>query len=169
MLCLHKKQSVFSDMARLAGTLLLLGIVTALWEGGMCSNNGRLRRSTVAYVSFYFSQPAASAAELVIVPEDSTALEGNTLIVTCVGYGVPAPEMTWLKNGTEIVNGSGVSVFLEDVVVDDLLFVQTTLEICGLNATEDAGTYACRASNDNGTVEHYFQVNVEPTGTVYTS
>lgn len=100
-----------------------------------------------------------------IVPEDSTAQEGNTLILTCVGHGVPTPVMTWLKNGTAITNGTRVSVYVQELAqVPGVLFVQTTLEICGLNISEDAGTYGCQAENVNGIEIEYFQISVETAG-----
>ena len=172
-------------MARLVGTVLLLGIIAALRVEGIAvsdSQNGtfiigclpfrrcntiNLQYLCVVYLGYQFSYYrfiSDTAATLVIVPEDSTAQEGNTLIFTCVGYGVPTPEMTWLKNGTVITNGTRVTVYVQELEVAGMLFVQTTLEICGLNISEDSGLYGCQAANANGTETAYFEVSVKIAG-----
>ena len=99
-----------------------------------------------------------------IAPANSTATVGNTLILVCVGYGVPAPEMAWLRDGEVLVNGSRVTVFTEPVEEQGVNFTQTTLEICSLDQEQDAGTYYCRASNEYGTDQSAFEITVEPIG-----
>lgn len=101
-----------------------------------------------------------------IIPDDTTAVEGNTLILTCVGSGVPSPVVTWLKGGENVLtalDGSRVSVNSSDIEEGGVTFVQTTLEICSLELT-DAGMYSCVATNDNGTETHSLQVDVEARG-----
>ena len=105
-----------------------------------------------------------ATAEIVIVPEDTRALEGNTLILTCVGYGEPTPEVTWIRNGTELTNTSRVSIFVDEIEEQGVSFTVATLEICSLDAEEDSGTYYCQASNENGTDTHSFEVEVVSQG-----
>ena len=112
----------------------------------------------------FFFAAMASPAELVIVPANTTATEGNTLILVCVGYGEPSPEVVWLKDGMELANDSRVTVFTELVVEQGVEFVQTTLEICSLNVTEDSGVYYCNASNDFGSAMSAFDITVQPAG-----
>ena len=104
-----------------------------------------------------------ATAEVVILNENTMSLEGNMLILTCVGYGVPSPDMMWLKNGVELSNNSRVSIYSTEVEVGDILFVQSTLEICSMEQS-DKGMYSCVATNVEGIETHSFQLVVEFTG-----
>ena len=104
-----------------------------------------------------------ATAEVVILNEDTTSLEGNMLILTCVGYGVPSPNMMWLKDGVELSNNSRVSIYSTEVDMGGILFVQSTLEICSIEQS-DKGLYSCAATNVKGTETHSFQLVVEFTG-----
>lgn len=107
----------------------------------------------------------AASAELVVVPGDSTATEGNTLILTCVGFGVPLPNVYFSRNGTQLTtNNSRVSIFTEVVEEQGLEFVQVTLQICGLDRELDTGNYSCTANNSNGTQTSSFEVTVNAFG-----
>ena len=117
---------------------------------------------------------AQAPAELVIVPANTTATEGNTLILVCVAYGDPCPDVTWLKDGavltnaSQTTNDSQVTIFTELVTEQGVVFVQSTLEICGLDA-EDSGTYYCTATNQLGSETSAFEITVEPAGKYFMS
>ncbi|CAI8042984.1 Hemicentin-1 [Geodia barretti] len=106
-------------MARPAGQLLLLMLGTAaLWTGATGTGSGSASGST----------PPGSPAELVIVPANTTATEGNTLILVCVAYGDPTPDISWLKDGTVLANDSSrITVLTEVVMEQGIPFVQSTL------------------------------------------
>ena len=91
------------------------------------------------------------------------SLEGNMLILTCVGYGVPSPDMMWLKDGVELSNNSRVSIYSTEVEVGGILFIQSTPEICSTEQT-DEGTYSCTATNEEGSNTLSFIMSVEQRG-----
>ena len=85
------------------------------------------------------------------------------LILTCVGYGVPSPDMMWLKGNVELSNNSRVSIYSTEVEVGDILFVQSTLEICSVEQS-DKGTYSCTAANEEGSNTLSFRTSVKQRG-----
>ena len=77
----------------------------------------------------------------------------ETAIFQCVATGIPAPSITWFRNGTEL---SDTRVTLNDpltpVTVTDnegevVLQVTRTLSL-STSVDGDSGSYECRASND---------------------
>ena len=105
-----------------------------------------------------------AAAEIVILTEDTVAQAGNTLLLTCVGYGVPSPVVTWLKDGVLLTNDSQTNIYVQEIEEEGVTFVQSILEICDLDAESDTGTYYCVASNENGTDTQSLEVSVESEG-----
>ena len=77
---------------------------------------------------------------------------GDVVTFQCVATGIPAPFITWFRNGTELSNSrvtlndpSGST----DIDGDGEMILQTSRTL-NLNMTEngDSGSYECRASND---------------------
>ncbi|KAG5263347.1 hypothetical protein AALO_G00263860 [Alosa alosa] len=64
----------------------------------------------------------------------------STLMLTCLAQGVPQPNITWYRNDLPVVEGQGVSLMAEGVLV-----IQRVKK-------EDEGMYECRATNDMGVV-----------------
>ena len=77
---------------------------------------------------------------------------GDAVTFECVATGIPAPSITWFRNGTELSNSH---VTLNDpsessaMDGDGEMILQTS---CTLNLSMaedgDSGSYECRASND---------------------
>ena len=87
--------------------------------------------------------------------------ETNTVIFTCVAYGVPHSDVAWSKGGEEVFNTTRMgSTRLEKGGVP---FTQAALEICGVEL-EDAGMYSCQGSNQNGSDTRSFNLTVAPRG-----
>jgi len=105
----------------------------------------------------------AAAAEIVIVPESTTVREGSMVILTCVAYGVPHPDVTWSRGGEELTNTTRMTVYSAYLEEGGVPFTQATLEICGVEL-EDAGMYSCQGSNQNGTDTRSFNLTVAPRG-----
>ena len=80
---------------------------------------------------------------------------GDVVTFQCVATGIPAPSITWFRNGTELSNSrvtlSDLSEATNVADVDDTreMILQTSRTI-NLSMTEDgdSGSYECRASND---------------------
>ncbi|XP_062380357.1 vascular endothelial growth factor receptor kdr-like [Sardina pilchardus] len=64
----------------------------------------------------------------------------STLMLTCLAQGVPQPNITWYKNDLTVVEGQGVTL-----MADGVLVIQRVKK-------EDEGTYECRATNEMGMV-----------------
>lgn len=60
-----------------------------------------------------------------------TTLDGNSITLVCEVSGVPVPQITWVKNGTEVQKG-GKSYTIQSVV------------------RSDSGSYTCVATNIAG-------------------
>ena len=99
-----------------------------------------------------------SLSELVLISNDTSLTVGETALLTCVGYGQPNVEITWSRNG-EIMNGSEVAIYEEEVIQGGRRFKQSFLELCNLQGP-DAGNYVCTVSNGQATVSATTQLFV---------
>ncbi|MGH0143069.1 UNVERIFIED_CONTAM: hypothetical protein FKN15_022424 [Acipenser sinensis] len=78
-----------------------------------------------------------------------SVVQGNPTVLSCEAEGMPAPSITWLKEGRPIVSsarvsyGEGGRALLLGVVWDD-----------------DAGLYTCHASNSAGSSERSYSLRV---------
>ena len=109
----------------------------------------------------YISCVCAYAANIVIAPQDTEISEGNTLILTCVAYGEPMPEISWSASEGVIYNSSRVRVYSNVIEENGVEFVYSSLEICSVTA-EDEGRYWCAASSSQGIAVVDFEVTVSP-------
>ena len=76
---------------------------------------------------------------------------GDVVTFQCVGTGIPAPSITWFRNGAELSN-SRVTLgdLSESSAMDgDGEMTLQTIRTLALSMTEDddSGSYECRASN----------------------
>ena len=81
-----------------------------------------------------------------------TVNTGDTVTLQCVATGIPAPSITWFRNGTELSN-SRVTINdpSESTTTDgDGEMILQTTRTLNLSMTEDgdSGSYECRASNN---------------------
>ena len=65
-------------------------------------------------------------AEVVVLTSNSTVDIGSTTLLTCVGYGVPTPTITWEKSGDSLMNDTRVCTriyykYTEHVFQQDML------------------------------------------------
>ncbi|KAK8765388.1 hypothetical protein V5799_031996 [Amblyomma americanum] len=102
-------------------------------------------------------EPAPSIAELAPVqqyasPSNLTALRGHNLKLYCIYGGMPLPQITWSKRGTDILTSTDRFAYGD---------ANKTLEIKSVDF-EDEGTYECLASNGVGADQtHAIDVKVE--------
>ena len=79
----------------------------------------------------------------------------DTVTFQCVATGIPAPSITWFRNGTELsntdprvtLNNPSDPVTVLDGAGDNILQVTRTLSL-SMSEDVDSGSYECRASND---------------------
>ncbi|KAM6930619.1 hemicentin-1 [Xenentodon cancila] len=72
---------------------------------------------------------------------------GSSVTLRCEAGGAPDPEVTWYKNGLQLVAGNGLKMDRHQ------------LEIIGVQTT-DGGTYTCKVSNVAGQVDRTFRLMV---------
>uniref|UniRef100_A0A3B5AUN6 Cell adhesion molecule-related/down-regulated by oncogenes n=1 Tax=Stegastes partitus TaxID=144197 RepID=A0A3B5AUN6_9TELE len=74
---------------------------------------------------------------------------GSSVTLRCEAHGVPAPEVTWYKNGLQLAGGNGLKMDRHQ------------LEIIGVQMA-DGGTYTCKVSNVAGQVDRTFRLAIHP-------
>ncbi|KAK3087955.1 hypothetical protein FSP39_012784 [Pinctada imbricata] len=125
----------------------------------LSSDNSRIMISMlswqqVGYYTCIASNSVGSISKVIKVslqvPPDITMVLGNTVVylnhdteLTCVTSGIPAPDVTWYRNGEPLTSSSDGRVVITTAKHLLLRFVQTV----------DAGEYTCRASSSVGTTE----------------
>ena len=77
---------------------------------------------------------------------DIAVAVGETLSIPCTASGIPPPEITWLKNGQPLPEGS-FNVTKNMFANDSSHFTLSVLHLCQLQL-EDTDSYSCRASNN---------------------
>ena len=76
---------------------------------------------------------------------------GDTVTFECVATGIPAPSITWFRDGTEL-SSARVTVNSADVMsvmdgMGDTIYQSTRTLSLGMTEDGDSGGYECRASN----------------------
>lgn len=93
--------------------------------------------------------------ELVAISVDTTLMEQETTILSCVGFGHPNIDTTWTRNGQILTNSTKVVTFQQNAVYLGVSFNMSFLQLCNVSM-EDAGGYTCVVSDGrvttNGTV-----------------
>ena len=87
----------------------------------------------------------------------------NTVIVTCVAYGEPAPSISWNKGDTELTNDSRVTIYETVYTNSGVTFTLSILQLCTANDT-DAGQYSCVSENIFGNDSAGFLLTVNARG-----
>ena len=89
--------------------------------------------------------------------------ENSSVTFECTATGIPAPIITWYRNGVIFnqENDSRVTIAATTDLLDTLLY--RVVETLTINTTQDSdsNTYSCRASNDAGIDTAVFQLIVQ--------
>lgn len=92
------------------------------------------------------------------ISDHMTINEGETTILTCVGYGKPDVELMWTFNGESLedrTNTTVINVFDESGGILKML----RLEICGARKA-DSGIYTCTVINEEVSASAMTQLTV---------
>uniref|UniRef100_A0A8C2ZV88 Neural cell adhesion molecule L1 n=1 Tax=Cyclopterus lumpus TaxID=8103 RepID=A0A8C2ZV88_CYCLU len=102
-----------------------------------------LTTRTVAEAAPTWLSPTGSSSSILV-------LQGEELLLECIGAGVPTPGITWTKNGDDLVVSPRMKVknFNKMVQIPKASF-------------DDAGEYTCTATNKIGYIEHTITVRVK--------
>ena len=97
-------------------------------------------------------------AEIVLQSDSVTTVpEGSTTLLVCVAKGYPYPQLSWLKNGTQITNATDdVTIYVTGIKESGVSVVQSVLEVCGVRGEE---VYTCMATNSEGEDSMTFDLN----------
>ena len=113
--------------------------------------------------------PVVTSVYLEVDQMSYTVDEGNSVIFECTATGIPAPEITWLKDGVELNSISdpritfGFASDPMDFSRDDgetVLGVTRNLTLAN-TVDEDSGSYVCMATNIAGNDNDTFEVIVQ--------
>ncbi|XP_019622379.1 PREDICTED: neogenin-like isoform X7 [Branchiostoma belcheri] len=126
----------------------------------VAANPARERESAEAAVSVLPALEQVKEPELIVLPEDMTVLEGQTVVLECVVNAMPEADVIWSFGGQDIDTGTDS--------VDRSGSRHSIIGVSNLrieNAREsDSGMYRCTGENDHGSVTASAQliVNVPP-------
>ena len=119
----------------------------------ICSNllvaNDNLQQFTTSC-----SIPFTVIPEILSKPDLVTVNEGEQTVFTCSATGIPAPEITWLRDGSPFDQEEDERVTLNEPTITepsttaDLYQAVRTLTLNNVNDT-DSGNYTCVADNRN--------------------
>ena len=68
----------------------------------------------------------------------------DSVALSCTAAGIPAPQMTWFKDGLPLSNGYNITE--ERFSNSSNYFTVSVLNLCDLQLS-DSGEYSCTASN----------------------
>lgn len=88
-----------------------------------------------------------------------TLTEGETALLSCVGYAFPDVEITWTYNDQTISNSSHVSVSAENIIREGRFLHQSLLQIQNVRIA-DTGAYTCTVGNGETSVSSSIQLSV---------
>ena len=91
-----------------------------------------------------------------------TTNETAPVTFQCSSTGIPAPSISWYRNGTALVNNTRISISspLTVLLEFDLYQVTQTLTITN-TADTDSGNYSCVGNNTAGTDSNGFELIIQ--------
>ena len=111
-----------------------------------------------------------STAATVLVASNltnSTEEEPNvntTLFHSCVGFGLPVPEITWQHNGRDVSTSMPHTNIRNDIIlIGGQKFIRSTLilALCDVMANQELiGEYTCVVRNNMRTSQYTFNITV---------
>ena len=101
--------------------------------------------------------------QILISPGNSTVEAGNTITLSCAGFGDPIPSITWSMGRTQLINNSQTTIYEELVTEVGENFVHSTLEICSIEEA-NGGVYTCTVGNAIGNTSYSFELSVIAAG-----
>ena len=107
----------------------------------------------------------ADPARIVISPGDlSEVSAGDTVTLSCVGYGDPLPSVFWTNSSNELLmNSSQITIFEDTLSESGLRFVKSILEVCNMEPRM-SGEYSCTSRNEFSNQTARFQLSVRDQG-----
>jgi len=105
-------------------------------------------------------------AEVVLLTENTLVSAGNTILLTCIGYGNPLPSLSWERVGHDVLrNDRRTTIFESMTVRNGAKFARSILQICEVTDGEDTGVFSC--TSGNVLYNHSATVELTVHGTLY--
>ena len=83
---------------------------------------------------------------MLLLSNHTTTFQGDSVVLTCIGYAEPNFDIIWTRNNQTIVNSSLVSVTEWEFVQAGRIVRQSFLQLCDVRI-EDTGAYTCTVTN----------------------
>lgn len=96
-----------------------------------------------------------------MISNDSTLEEGQTTMLACLGYNYVQPNLavSWVRDGTPVMNSTLISSYQMDTLLGNLIFQGAFVEICSIDM-DSAGNYTCIVTDGEDTMMSTVEVNV---------
>jgi len=103
----------------------------------------------------------ADTARIAVHPENLYEVStGDTVMLSCVGYGDPLPSVFWSSSRNELlINSSWITIFEDTLSESGMHFVKSILEVCNVEPVM-SGEYSCTSQNEFGSETARFQLSV---------
>ena len=92
-----------------------------------------------------------------------TATENGSVSFQCTGTGVPAPSITWYRNGAQLLNNSRTTITINSPRQDGATLIYEVIGVLRIMPVYDNDSdtvYTCTASNIAGNVTDQFGLDV---------
>lgn len=82
-------------------------------------------------------------------PQNSTANQSNNVILTCTGFGIPLPILTWFNNSVKLQDDDININITESVAVNAMGFQVSVsqLTILSIQKTTEGDIFTCSGNN----------------------
>ena len=91
---------------------------------------------------------------------DATAVNvTETVLLACVGLGLPGVDTSWNFNGATLQNSSLVTIYERELIMGRRRYKESLLQICNAAVT-DAGIYTCIVTNAYDTINATTELQV---------
>ena len=95
--------------------------------------------------------------------DNYTATENGSVSFQCTGTGVPAPSITWYRNGSQLLNNSQTTITINSPRQDGATLIYEVIGVLRIMPVYDNDSdtvYTCTASNIAGNVTDQFGLDV---------
>ena len=95
--------------------------------------------------------------------DNYTATENGSVSFQCTGTGVPAPSITWYRNGSQLLNNSRTTITINSPHQDGATLIYEVIGVLRIMPVYDNDSdtvYTCTASNIAGNVTDQFGLDV---------
>jgi len=103
----------------------------------------------------------ADPARIVVRPGNLNEVStGDTVTLSCIGYGDPLPSVFWSNSNNDmLINSSQITIVEDTLSESGVHFVKSILEVCSVEPVM-SGEYSCTSQNEFSNQTARFQLSV---------